>query len=516
MFSFFSRRPKSEPEKPPSQRATNVGATARGPAAADVEAERQRAAARRTAEQIDRIESEMIATEPGRLVTVATATGVRVDAALAVTMRRGTAAVRPAAPSATAPPPTALVQPARGAASPPVQGLVADRQPSPALAPLAFRAPFEPTIGHNDEGIHLGESVLPPDLEEAAILFANGQSEAAATTLEAAIVRDDLPDRGRQGWLMLLDVLQAADRRADFDARSIAYAARFETSPPAWREPVPAATVERRGLSTMVVSFGEAIDAGTARPAEQARKGAQQKRPLILDFSSVRRVEPDAGDQATRLVGSFIDSGRAITLRGARQLHEAARGAIAPGRRDASLGAWHLALMTLRLLGDQQAFEDLSIDYCVTYEVSPPSWEPIPPHVTVVLAGEQTGAAADPAAPRAGAIDADAAADVTADPGMSPTASEPGRVLELHGELSGRIATELGQLRAVAAGRRDVFIDARALMRLDFVAAGELLNEIAALCTAGKTVTIDEPSHVIEALLTVMGVREHARLRRRR
>ena len=33
---------------------------------------------------------------------------------------------------------------------------------------------------------------------------------------------------------------------------------------------------------------------------------------------------------------------------------------------------------SLRLLGKQQEFEDTSIDYCVTFEVSPPSWEPMP------------------------------------------------------------------------------------------------------------------------------------------
>ncbi|MEZ5740034.1 MAG: hypothetical protein R3E68_11700 [Burkholderiaceae bacterium] len=34
--------------------------------------------------------------------------------------------------------------------------------------------------------------------------------------------------------------------------------------------------------------------------------------------------------------------------------------------------------MSLRVQGEQAAFDDLSIDYCVTYEVSPPPWEPLP------------------------------------------------------------------------------------------------------------------------------------------
>lgn len=513
MFSFFSRRPKSEPEKAPAQRTAGSGAAARGPAADDAAAERQRAAARRTAEQIDKIESEMIQPVAVRSVAVVHGAGVRADVAVVATPRRAAAAGRaagaPVAPAAAPAPARAPGE--RAAARSAEQGFAPERRPAPPMAPLAFKLPAEASVEQADDGILVAESTLPPDLEEAAILFANGQSEAAAATLEAAIVRDDLPDRGRLGWLMLLDVLQAADRRADFDARSIAYAARFETSPPAWRERTPAAAAERRGLSMMVVGFGEAIDAEIARPLEQARKGALQNRPLVLDFASVRRVQPDAASEAARLIESFIQSRRAITVRGARPLHDAARAAIAPGRRDAAPGAWQLALLTLRLLGEQQAFEDLSIDYCVTFEVSPPSWEPVPPHVSVATsAAESSGQSAEAAADPTGTATAPGGQDAWRG------AAGPGGALALRGELSGRIAAELGQLRALAGERRDVVIDARALTRLDFVAAGELLNEIVALKAGGKTVTIDEPSHVIEALLAVMGVREHARLRRRR
>ncbi len=508
MFSFFSRRPKSEPEKAAAPRAPGAG-----PAAADATAERQRAAARRTAEQIDKIESEMIQPMTVRSVAVVHGAGVRADVAVTVAPRREPAAGRAAASPVASVAASARPAGERAASSGPAQGLAPERRPSPALAPLAFKLPSESPAEQTGDGILIAESTLPPDLEEAAILFANGQSEAAAATLEAAIVRDDLPDRGRQGWLMLLDILQAADRRADFDARSIAYAARFETSPPAWRERTSAAAAERRGLSMMVVGFGDSIDTETSRPIEQARKGAQQNRPLVFDFSLVRHVQPDAAADVVRLLESFIRSRRAITVRGARQLHDAARGTVAPGRPDAA-GAWLLALLALRLLGEQQAFEDLSIDYCVTFEVSPPSWEPVPPHVSVATAGAEP--AGQPAEAVGAAADSGSASTAPGGRPAWPGAAAPGRALELCGELVGRIAAELGQLRVLAGERRDVVIDARALTRLDFVAAGELLNELIALKSAGKVVTIDEPSHVIEALLTVMGVREHARLRRRR
>ena len=86
----------------------------------------------------------------------------------------------------------------------------------------------------------------------------------------------------------------------------------------------------------------------------------------------------------------------------------------------------------------------------------------------------------------------------------------------LRGQVSGRMVTELGLLRAYAADRADIVIDARALQRLDFAAAGELLNEVVVLRGAAKTVLIVEPSFIVEALLVVMGIHELAEIRRRK
>jgi len=396
-----------------------------------------------------------------------------------------------------------------------VGGLEPERRPAPALEALVFTLPGEAPASSRAEavqaqsseaqGIELGEPALPPDLEEAAILFANAQSAAAAATLEAAVERDDASPRA---WRMLLDVLHATGRRADFEARCIAYAARFETSPPTWRDAGGPAEAPRRVLSTVLVPFGERIGDDTERAIEQARKAAQQKRAMILDFSALESVDPEAALPLVRLLDVLIQTRREVTVRGAARLAEAARATIEPGRRDPCTGGWQLSLLALRLLGEQGAFEDLSIDYCVTFEVSPPSWEPVPPQLSLAMGSEPIAASADRRAEAAALL-----------PGsqVEPVATAIGAPgsLPLCGELTGLIGGELGRLRGFAAERREVLIDARELRRLDFVAAGELLNEIVALKAAGKTVVIDEPSHVIEALLIVMGIRDLAPVRRR-
>lgn len=566
VFSFFSRRAKAQTDREAPPRPAAAGSARRAPVASP-SVDQQRAAARRTAEQIDRIESEMIVPPredasvmqpPSAAVALATRVPVtpapRTAAAPAVSAGAAVAAIararaaQPAAPavarasasdSAAVPTMKPGVKPGAAAGDVPpalprrappaasaapvaaVAGLEPERRPAPPLEALVFTLPGDPPAAplvqgaqspqgaESPGGIELAEPALPPELEEAAILFANGQSAAAAATLEAVVERDDA---SRRAWLMLLDVLHASGRRADFETLCIAYAARFETSPPTWRDAGEPAEAPRRVLSTVLVAFGERIDDDTGRAIEQARKAAQQKRAMILDFSSLESVDPEAALPLVRLLDALIQGRREVTVRGARRLADAARAAIEPGRRDPVTGGWQLALMALRLLGEQAAFEDLSIDYCVTFEVSPPSWEPVPPPLSLAMGSEPMAATAER---RADVAAPSSAAQVTPVVQVPTVPAGSQGALRLRGELAGLIAAELGELRAFAADRREVLIDARDLLRLDFVAAGELLNEIVALQGLGRTVVIDEPSHVVEALLVVMGVRDIARIRRR-
>jgi hypothetical protein len=63
-------------------------------------------------------------------------------------------------------------------------------------------------------------------------------------------------------------------------------------------------------------------------------------------------------------------------------------------------GAWLLALELLQWSNDRAAFEDRAVDFAVTFELSPPSWEPPVPlprprSATAADAGGD-GAAIDP------------------------------------------------------------------------------------------------------------------------
>ena len=174
VFSLFGRRDKSDLRKGKGVFQPKIpDSTLRGPAIAP-SVEQQRETARKTAEKIDRIESEMITVPVG-------GTAVRPAMSPAPTADR-------AAPIATPPAP-------RPSGAPALEG----RAPATAMAPLDFSTSIVLGDSAGAGGIHINASSLPADLEEAAILFANGQAAAAVATLRAALTRGDLGDKARLG-----------------------------------------------------------------------------------------------------------------------------------------------------------------------------------------------------------------------------------------------------------------------------------------------------------------------------
>ncbi len=476
MFSLFGRKDRPVARRPREGMPVRIPeTTVRGPSTG-TSAEAQRELARRTAAKIDQIESEMISGAAPATAPMSTTMpmGALRDARATPPGNNGVAAHRAAAPG----------------------DVGAERDPASVLPPLEFSTSV--VLGDTIAGlggIQVTTSALAPELEEAAILYANAQPQAAAATLRAALERGRLDGHVRQAWLMLFDVLQVTGEKAQFETLAIEYAARFERSPPPWVGGQPEAeSSASSGRAPTVVRIPIRLDAAASRQLETARRALAAGRTVTVDFTAI--VEFDA--EGAMLACSFLDSLAGletdVAVLGASRLHEVARATVEPGRRDDSDGGWKLALAALRVLGEQQAFDDLSIDYCVTYEVSPPSWEPMPPNVRI--------AAARPQGPKE-----------SVEPG---TARVDGGAFVLCGEIVGRMAGDLAALRDYAEARSDVIVDCRGLRRLDFVAAGELLNEVVVLASSGKTVLFAEPIPIVEALLVVMGIHEVVEIRRRK
>jgi anti-anti-sigma regulatory factor len=191
-----------------------------------------------------------------------------------------------------------------------------------------------------------------------------------------------------------------------------------------------------------------------------------------------------------RVLGAFKRSHRELTLVGAATLAEALSRAVESGRRDSSDALWMLQLDVLRMLNRHDDFEETAIQYCITYEVSPPQWE-APLHNLKV---------APPTAPSASVTEPDNA----------------GAPFELRGVVDGEGEPHLSRLLTAGRGQTQIVIDCSQLHRLSFSAGSALLGTLRKLNQAGATtIELRQASALVGALLHLLGVSAFADVRSR-
>ncbi|OON60050.1 hypothetical protein B0920_22565 [Massilia sp. KIM] len=310
-----------------------------------------------------------------------------------------------------------------------------------------------------------------PAVEESAILYANGQAPLAESLL-----RESLGDFGRHErlpWWMLFDLYQATGREQDFESIAIDYASHFETSPPAWK-PLAPALAETAPALAAAERLGPVLDAGVGASLQRL---LDSPAPVLrLDLGAVREAEREgcagllAGLQALR------KGGRELVLAGADGLMAVLRARIAVGERESGEAPWLLLLELLLLSGREKDFEETAMDYCVTFEVSPPSFE-APQRVST-------------AAP------APAGGDRFMLPALA--AGDTGRLLDA--------------IDAYAGEREILVLDCSRLARMDYACATALLGRLHAHCGAGKQVEVRELNHLVAALLRLLGAGEPLKL----
>jgi anti-anti-sigma regulatory factor len=327
-----------------------------------------------------------------------------------------------------------------------------------------------------------------PAVEEAAILYANGQLDAAEQALRAS-----LPGAGsdRMPWWMLFDLYQANAREEAFDSIAIDYASHFETSPPTYR-PAPGAGQPSAGRAfsgvTPTVSLGGHLDAAVG--AQLARLGAASSAPVRLEFSTVAGATPEGCTVLLDALQALRRAGRELVLAGAEHLVAVLRPMLVIGERAASQSPWLLLLELLLLMNREKDFEETAMDYCVTFEVSPPSFETPARTALAVGAGSATHGGAD------------------------------GDRFMLPDLVGGDSAALLAAIDAHAAGRAVLVLDCSRLARIDYAAAAALMSRLRLLAGndgddeggAGRKIELRDLNHLVAALLRLLGAGEPIRL----
>ena len=317
-----------------------------------------------------------------------------------------------------------------------------------------------------------------PIVEEIAILFANNQLQVAEQMLVDSLA--DVGQLDRTVWWMLFDLYQVKGAQDAFDNVAIDYASRFETSPPAWN-PLPHAgldTTKTIAGVTPTESFGPLLDAAIAPQLQRLLELAAGSPATRLEFGCVKDVTPEGCARLLAALTLLRDGGRELIVAGAFELAETVRATITIGQRDASEAPWLLLLELLQLMNREKDFEETAMDYCVTYELSPPSFE----------------------APANVANAASASAPSRSDRFMLPAI------------IDGRTDKLLDAIDAYADQYQPLVLDCSRLALVDYNAAAALLKRLRVLAAAGKIIELRDVNHLVAALFKLMGYTEATRL----
>jgi len=361
---------------------------------------------------------------------------------------------------------------------------------NPATLPL-LDAPTTLLLADDEMPAPAPSAASAPVIDESAILYANGQADVAGHLLAGAIA--DAAATGapaqqdRTPWWLLFDLYQATGRQDAFDDLSIDYASTFETSPPPWRDMQPAVAEAPPVYSGVTPShvFAATLDARSAAPLRQWRTQAGEAPVLRLDFSRIAACDDAGCAVLLEHLQALVAARRELIVVAADELVKLLRACTCVGRKDDGAATWLLLLELLQLLNREKEFEETSMDYCVTFEVSPPSFTP--PYKVETAARQRVAAPSDRF--------------------MLPPVIE------------GNLAPLLAAITAYGAQYHALVFDCSHLARLEFAAAGQLLAHVQAMVQAPapeaardaapdpdpRRVEFREVNHLVAALMRLLG-----------
>jgi anti-anti-sigma regulatory factor len=328
-------------------------------------------------------------------------------------------------------------------------------------------------------------------VEEAAVLYANERVAEAIGALQL-FLKDNTGSRDFQPWLLLFDLFQSQAMKREFDELSMEFVVRFERSAPIWEAPseaAPAPAAKRPAArSGGAVVLKDMIGAAAEEEIQRLLKLAEGEAPVRVDLSKATGIDASRAQLLGEVLLMVRKSGKSIIFSGAKEFTSLVKNLTEDaGRHDPSF--WRLLFELYEFQNQESQFEDAAVDYAVTFEVSPPSWEPMAN--TVELTEE-----APEAEEEAEQTQADAFC--------------------LSGVLNSTTEHRLKELERYAAERRDVLVDMSGATRVDFMTVGTLITSLMNLNQAGKRVTISGQNEMIHALFEVMGIRDFATLVRRK
>jgi hypothetical protein len=311
---------------------------------------------------------------------------------------------------------------------------------------------------------------------------------------------------------VLFDLYRATGQQARFEALALDYAQRFGLSAPQWfslpKLVAEAAQKERKPMGEaggVAWAAAEFLDADSV--TQLATRCQNLPMPWVLDWAALRQLDTEAAARLRELFRVWARQQVDLRWLSGDQFLQQLRELTPVGVRDVDPSFWMLRLEALRLVNRPDQFDEAAIDYCVTYEVSPPSWER--PVCRVRVSGASLSTTG-----RISTVLGGEPSTLFLESTITEQTQLPAAVqLELSGQLSGDIGETLRLMSAELGAATQIQIACPKLIRLDFMAAGDLLNWVLQRRGENRAITFVDAHRLVALFLGAMGINEHARVK---
>ena len=361
------------------------------------------------------------------------------------------------------------------------------------------------------------------ELEEASISFANSDDAGAEATLLEMLAPGGSRTGQSEVWMALFDLYRATDRQEKFENAAIRFVQKFDRSAPQWFS-LPALVKQLARPAAQAPVGGQTADwvcsSTMGMQTVAAMKAALAKAPMPwrLNWTNLKTIEPNAVEPLYKVFADWSEQPVKLRFMGDVQLHQILQKSTPSGDSTTPQDWWQLRLEALRVTHRPDEFELTALDFCVTYEVSPPAWAVARcEYKSIDSQGEAMSgntilgdAYRDSMLSTYSAFDGDSHVDAVSSQ-MSSLLS-----VELSGQIEGDAIAMLEKLDSRLKGADIMVISCARLIRVDFSAAGTLLNWVSARQAENREVQFTDVHRLVAAFFNVIGITEYAKVTTRR
>ncbi len=366
--------------------------------------------------------------------------------------------------------------------------------------------------------VDAGELAHDPELEEASIRFANGDDAGAEAGLLETLGPQGSRAQHAETWLALFDLYRATGQQDKFENVAIEFVGRFNRSAPQWFS-MPDMVKQLSKPAAPSTGFSQVADwicpsaLGIQTVAVLNAALARSPMPWRLDWHNLKTIDANAVEPLCKVFSGWAAQPVQLRFIDEATLQRVLQEATPSGDRDTPQGWWQLRLEALRVTHQPDEFELTALDFCVTYELSPPAWDsarceykPLDAKGAAVAGQTIIGDVYRDSAPSSiSAMDGDT--EIGGNSQMHNLFA-----VELAGQIQGDAIEVLDQLEAKLLGADIMIISCMKLIRVDFSAAGTLLNWVSAREAENRAVQFTDVNRLVAAFFNVIGITEHARV----